>query len=260
MKKRAINLMLSFSMVLTLLFNFSATAYAADSSVTFADNKIIAFAPGSVYTDEDLFDNFKGVMPGDKRTEEITIENNTKDYDYIKVYLRAVPHDESANPISKGVLAELQADERRKPGSEIAYMHDFLAQLSMKVWNGTALIKENTADKVDGLPQNGYLGSIRKGETIQLKVELGVPIEMGNEYSKRIGEVDWQFIIEGFQDPAEPSPDSAGGSNGGGAIHTATLIQTGQLNWPIPVLGGLGILLAACGFMMIVKKRKDKRV
>lgn len=34
------------------------------------------------------------------------------------------------------------------------------------------------------------------------------------------------------------------------------LIQTGQLNWPIPVLAGLGILLFAMGWVMIFMKRK----
>ena len=40
--------------------------------------------------------------------------------------------------------------------------------------------------------------------------------------------------------------------------NTSTLIQTGQMNWPIPVLGGLGLLLIACGFIVMAKKRKNK--
>ena len=30
---------------------------------------------------------------------------------------------------------------------------------------------------------------------------------MGNEYANRIGEVDWVFVVEGFDDPTPPSPD-----------------------------------------------------
>src|SRR5690606_25046785 len=73
----------SFSLLLALLLvvGLSLTASAAESSVTFEDGKIIAFEPGSVYTDTDLFDNFKGVMPGDVRAEEITVQNNTDDCD-----------------------------------------------------------------------------------------------------------------------------------------------------------------------------------
>ena len=35
------------------------------------------------------------------------------------------------------------------------------------------------------------------------------------------------------------------------------LIQTGQLNWPIPVLAIVGILLFAFGLILIFKKRKS---
>ncbi|MBS6396741.1 MAG: Cna B-type domain-containing protein [Clostridiales bacterium] len=207
MKKRNIKSILSLLLVLAAMLGFSATAYAAESGVTFEDGRIIAFEPGSVYTDTDLFDNFKGVMPGDIRTEEVTIQNNTADCDYIKVYMRAVLHDETGNPISEKVLTELQNDERRKSASAPEYMHDFLSQLSMKVWNGSNLIYEESPDKLDGLAENVFLGSIRKGETIKLNVELDVPIEMDNEYSSRIGEVDWVFVIEGFDDPVPPSED-----------------------------------------------------
>ena len=36
--------------------------------VAFTDGKLMVYEPGSVYTDTDLFDGFKGVMPGDVRT------------------------------------------------------------------------------------------------------------------------------------------------------------------------------------------------
>lgn len=38
--------------------------------------------------------------------------------------------------------------------------------------------------------------------------------------------------------------------------NTHTLIQTGQLNWPIWVLGGAGLVLIALGGVMLVKKKK----
>ena len=38
--------------------------------------------------------------------------------------------------------------------------------------------------------------------------------------------------------------------------NTATLIQTGQLIWPIPVLALIGVLLIAAGSMLLQKKRK----
>lgn len=199
----------AFSLLLAMMMvtGMSTTALAAESSVSFEGGKLIAFEPGSVYTDSDLFDNFKGVMPGDTRSEKITIQNKSNDCDYIKVYLRAVLHDETGNPISEKVLEELRNDERRGETSELAYMHDFLSQLSMTVKNGTEVIYNASPDELDGLAQNVYLGTLRKGNSLNLDVELNVPIEMGNEYANRIGEVDWVFVVEGFDDPTPPPDD-----------------------------------------------------
>ena len=36
-----------------------------------------------------------------------------------------------------------------------------------------------------------------------------------------------------------------------------TLIQTGQLLWPVPVLAGLGTLFLAAGVILLTKKKED---
>ena len=197
----------SLLLALMTVMGISMTAFAADSSVTFKDGKLTVFEPGSAYANSDMFDNFKGVMPGDTRSEEITVQNKSKDYDYIKVYMRAVLHDESGNPISEKVLNELRNDERREQTSEAAYMYDFLSQLSMTVKNGTDEIYNASPDELSGLVENVYLGTLRKDQSLKLNVELAVPIEMGNEYANRIGEVDWVFVVEGYDDPKPTRSD-----------------------------------------------------
>lgn len=187
-------------LTLMLLMGLSITAFAAESSVTFECGKLIVFEPGSVYTGSDLFDNFKGVMPGDTLSEEITIQNESNDCDYIKVYMRAVLHDENGNPISQKVLEELKDDSRRGAASELEYMHDFLSQLSMTVKNGSEVIYNASPDQLDDLSENVYLGTIYKGDSTKLNVELTVPVELNNKYANRIGEVDWVFVVEGFDD------------------------------------------------------------
>lgn len=174
---------LALLLSLAFLLCTGSAALAADSSVTYGDGNVVAFAPGSVYTGTDLFDNFKGVMPGDVRQQIVTVKNQNNEFDYLKVYLRAVPHSEANQPQS-GVTYELS--------------NDFLSQLGMKVWNGTTLIYSDSPDEPDGLSTPVYLGQIAKNESITLKVELSVPITLGNEYAGRIGEVDWAFTFEGF--------------------------------------------------------------
>lgn len=51
----------------------------------------------------------------------------------------------------------------------------------------------------------------------------------------------------------------SGGSGGsGGSSSSKKLAQTGQLNWPIPVLAGCGILLFLIGWGMVFLKKKDQ--
>ena len=96
----------------------------------------------------------------------------------------------------------------------VVTMADFLAQLSMKVYNGETVIFDASPDEVDGLKENVLLGTFRQGESGTLTVELQVPIELGNAYASRVGEVDWIFTVEALDDPEpeeepeeEPQPE-----------------------------------------------------
>lgn len=181
---------LSSVLVILLLVAQCMPAFAA-ASITFKGfSSGFEFKPGSEYTETDLFENFKGVMPGDVITEDITFTNAATDCDFIQLYMRAEAHDEEDNPLSDKV-AETET---------VATMTDFLSQLSMKVWNGAELIYEASPDELDGLRENKFLGVYRTGETTTLKVELTVPIELGNEYANRVGEVDWIFHVEAYNE------------------------------------------------------------
>ena len=193
--KRFMTLLVAVVLVLGL----AVPVFAADSTITYTGRtKLFEFEPGSVYTATDLFENFKGVMPGDKLTETITIKNayKSQDCDYIKVSIRGLLHDASGNPISPKVLAELKADDRKGELTEIEYMHKFLNQLTLTVMQGNKLIYSGHPDSLDkGLKDAVYLGSLEKGKSMTLDVTLEVPIEMGDEFEERIGEVDWVLVV-----------------------------------------------------------------
>lgn len=164
-----------------LSLGVGAAAFAADSSVTFKDHEeVFVFLDGSEYTETDLFDNFKNVMPGDNLRQTVEVSN---DYSRkVNVYLRVLPHDEAANPpVHVG---------------DVAAMQDFLAQLTMTItWNGQ-VIYQASPDQAGALAQNVLLGEFAPGESRDLIVELNVPITMGDEYMNRSGEVDWVFVVE----------------------------------------------------------------
>lgn len=219
---------LKLLLCLILLLNLALPVFAADSVITYNGKKEgFDFQPGSEYTDTDLFDNFKGVMPGDTLEETVTFRNKAKDCDYVKLYLRAEAHDK-ANPLSDGV---------EKAGETVASMKQFLSKLTMRVYHGKKLIYEASPNELDGLESDVYLGTIARGKTAKLRVELDVPVEMTSEFANREGEVDWVFKVESYDNDK--------------------LIQTGQLNWPIPVLGGLGTAMVLFGLFLLFKKRKN---
>lgn len=183
MKKCIVSLL----MIAILVIKSGTLAEAASSSVSYEGGaEKYVFLPGSEYTDSDLFDNFKGVMPGDTLQQIITVQNDSDNSDYVKIYMRAETHDDAGNPLSDNVAAE----------TEIVSMQEFLGQLSMTVRKGDEVIFEASPDELDGLSENILLGEYEPGESSELIVELSVPIELRNEYMNHVGEIDWVFMVE----------------------------------------------------------------
>lgn len=176
------------------IFAFAPSVFAADSNVTFEGGaEKFVFYPGSAWSETDLFHEFNDLMPGDTITETITVKNESAgdDYDYVNIYLRAVPHDEQSNPLTESVEAS---------GETVATMSDFLSKLSLTVKNNGETIFEAAPSKLDGLKSNVLLGSFRQDEGTTLTVTLKVPSSLGSRYMNRVGEVDWVFTAEAMKD------------------------------------------------------------
>jgi len=170
--KRTFRNLSFFLLAVMMVLGLSGTAFAADPAITFKGaQEGFDIQSSSEYTATDLFDNFKNIMPGDRLTETIQIKNEANDCDYINLYIRVNVHDEKD-------------------------MQDFLSQLTMRIYKEADLIYESSPDKAGALVNNVLLGTLRTGESLTLKVELDVPIEIGNEYADRVGEVDWVFLAE----------------------------------------------------------------
>lgn len=189
--KKSFKVITSLVLMLLAVLSMSVAAFAESPSITFkGHSEGFDFRPGSDYTTTDLFGNFKNVMPGDTVEDTITFTNSADDCDFVNLYMRAEVHDEEENPLSPKV-----ADKET-----LTTMTDFLSQLSMKVWNGTELIYEASPDQLGGLQSNTLLGTFRKGETGKLRVQLSVPIDLDNKYANRVGEVDWIFHVEAYNE------------------------------------------------------------
>lgn len=178
MKRQIVKTLSALTMILIMVLGTAAMSYAAvdtpadttASTVTYQGGaEKFVFLPGSDKSPDDLFTNFKGVMPGDVLTQDIRI-SNSKDL-AVKLYMRV----ETIDP----------------------QYERFLSQLDLKVTdeNGRVLFNGKASEK-DELADNVFLGLFSPDETLDLTVELKVPITMDNDFQNAYGEIVWTFLAE----------------------------------------------------------------
>ena len=166
------------ALVLAVMLLGSVAAMAANPSVVYTGNAgNFVFSPGSKYSPTDLFEDFKGVMPGDSLLENIEIHNKANNRVIVKIYMRALGANE---------------------GSE-----EFLSQLKLKVAQAGIPDPrfEAPADESAQLTDWVLLGTFSPGAATMLDVTLEVPIEMGNDFQNAVGELVWQFRVDEYPSP-----------------------------------------------------------
>lgn len=249
--KKTFKTTFSLLMALVLALSLTATAFAqaaqpAAADIVYQGEKKLIITPKKDkdnHTATDLFGSFKGMMPGDKRYETITFKNesNTPRTDYVKLYIVAVPHKADNRPVDSHIT------------TSVDNMNAFLANFNMTVTQGTAPNAKTiagTAAVTEIFGGQGYLlGTFKKGEGTTLNVELKMSEAAGNEFAEQEGEVDWRFVAE------EYTTTPGGHRPGKPTVTPGTLIQTGQLNWPIAVLAAGGAVLIVLGWIVTKKKR-----
>ncbi len=114
-----------------------------------------------------------------------------------------------------------------------------------KVWAG-----DETGDRPASVSVTLYDGS-----TAVDKVTLSAANGWTYTWTNLDGDGDWSVLETGIPNGYTPSYKTRGDVVT--ITNTATLIQTGQMDWPVPVLCGIGLLLVVFGAYIMLKKRKD---
>lgn len=151
---------------------------AADSNVAYKGRaESFVFIPEST----DLFQNFKGVMPGDVLTQIVRVANESSNIMPVRIFLRAEAIDPADKP--------------------------FLEQLTLKIdHESLGTLSNDNADLPAGLTNNVLLGTFIPGMDRDLELSLEVPLSMGNDFQNAVGEVVWVFTVE--EDDPPPLPQT----------------------------------------------------
>jgi len=166
-----------------LLLAALVPAAVAESMVDYYDYGNFVFTPGSVYQMTDLFENFKGVVPGDVLTQKVIVRNSSQSDTRIWMQQTPATWVESSMP-------------------------DFLEKLRLTVEMEGRVLFDAPASESAQLTDPVLLGFFPehpRGETV-LDVTLYVPIEMGNDYQNQLGVVPWTFIVEEI--PNDNTPET----------------------------------------------------
>ena len=181
MKKRLLVTILSL-----LLLGAALPVHAAGGNVTYSGNAgNFIFEPGSSYSATDLLPDFKDVMPGDSRTDQVTVRNNADNQVKVDIYMRAL----GAQSGSEDFLSKLHLKVKVASDSTMPYMFDA------------------AASETAGLTDWVKLGTLYSGGEVKLDVTLEVPVTLDAAYMNQVGYFDWEFKVEEYPiESTDPVP------------------------------------------------------
>lgn len=215
--KKILALLTAFVIVLSC----ALPAFAENGKVTYSgDAQKFIFEPGGTLSLTDLFPNFKGVMPGDELSQQITVKNEASNKVKVKIYIRSLGYSGG----SEEFLSELGLKVKTSEENKMAYMFDAAANESAQLTDWVCL------------------GTLYSGGEVNLDVTLSVPTSLSNEFQSQVGYLDWEFMVEEFPiDPDDPKPPQTGDDS------------------RIGLYVGIILLSALLIIILLVWRKKDKK-
>lgn len=179
-----------------------------DSTIVYEDD-----ADKYLSLDEDFFDSLGGLLPGDSVSEDVKILNSSEEE--VKYYLSVESKD--------------LTDEERKLLKNI--------NLIIKTKDGEVLGTTNLLDT-----NNFLLGTYGAGEGDNLVLEVSLPKELDNEFSKILTKITWKFTLNETEEIPEEEKEEE-------------TPATGDFKFDLSITV---FLLSALGFLVVlVLERKE---
>ncbi len=229
--KRRIRLISSLLLALVIGCGMTLTAYAGGSVTYDGAAQDFIFTPGSEYSPTDLFDGYKGVMPGDVLRDTINVKNDASDDVIVDIYMKSL-----------GATDLTEEDGIATVSQEASA--GFLSQLNLVVRQDGSEIFNAPADQTDGLTDWVHLGTFEPGDDVNLNLELEVPIDLNNDYAGAIGALDWVFkVVETPLGDGDEDPDGDDDDKG---------VETGDyanIMLPVSLAGGSLLLILVLFFV-----------
>lgn len=212
--------------VITMMVMSMTSIYGADTNVTFDGNaEDFVFLDGS----KDLFDNFKNIMPGETRQQNITLKND--DHRELRFYLSA------------DVLNSLDTDTSG------------LSIYNISITNNGEVFYDGTLDDLAALSagrmsDDTLLATLQKGEETKVTMVLEVDGDsMDNTYQNREGLIQFNFSVEELDDESTIVE----------VVRTVYQgVRTGDATIIAPIIGLL--VISGLTVIFLVKRKKDKEV
>ncbi len=191
MRKKMFRVIAAILLIGTFFVSYNLISVAAEESD-------VIFQGGSqdlisLPDQDDLWLNFKQMMPGETDTQTINVTNSTQDT--VNIYLRAEGAERS----------DFDSDEAYAMSNELIGMLNLTLELTQPGSDVSTVIYDGPASGVPAGEQGEVgdmttpisLGSFAQDSSATIVATLQVPEELDNRYQNAMAKVRWIFSVEG---------------------------------------------------------------
>ncbi|MEA4920928.1 MAG: hypothetical protein VB078_08415 [Clostridiaceae bacterium] len=178
-----------FSVAIALALVFSLSIKALADEIVSSGMPTVIFTSDREFTfsdDDDLFDNFKNMVPGDTVTQQIRVTSQASGKYDIYLYAQV--------PNSPGEVTPM-----RLYNINVTELLDYITVTDK---NGNVLELRSAGAGTDGVK----IGRFSSGTEDVLTVTVELPVSLGNEYQDAKAYINWIFYAQEYIE-SEPDPD-----------------------------------------------------